>query len=299
MMLTKASIQALMTSFSMQFRAAWNDTPTFWDKIAMAVPSSTRINTYGWMARLLKMRRWAGPRVIQNLNTHAYQLENDPYEMTVGVDKHDFSDDNLGVYGPLISEMGRVGRKWPDQLVKAALQAGKVNLGFDGVAFFSASHPLDPAGVQSNLLDVASGALDETSWNLVRTTMAGYTGEDGEPLGIMPNVVIVPPSRELAAKKLFTALYGASGSSNVQQGEAQIIVIPELDNEPAVWYAAYTSGPVKPLVFQQREAVSLVSKTAPTDDNVFSQRKFLWGLEGRGAVGYGPWFLMIRVEDLP
>lgn len=282
-----------MTSFSMLFRLAWGETPIWHQELCTQIPSNTRINTYGWMARLLAMRKWAGPRVIQNLNTHAYTLENDPYELTVGVDKHDFADDNLGVYSPLISEMGRVGRKWPDQLAKAALQSGTANLGFDGLPFFSASHTLNPAGVQSNNLN-AGGVLTEATWEAAKVAMSTYTGEDGEMLGIMPNVIIVPPALELEAKKLFTAAYGSSGSSNVQQGEVRIVVIPELNNEPTVWYAAYTAGPVKPLIFQLREAVSLVTKTLPTDDNVFQLRQFLWGLEGRGAVGYGPWFLIIR-----
>jgi phage major head subunit gpT-like protein len=298
MLLTKASLQALMTSFSMTFRQAWGETPNWHQHITTQIPSNTRINTYGWMARLLAMRKWAGPRVIQNLNTHAYTLENDPYETTVGVDKHDFADDNLGVYSPLISEMGRVGRKWPDQLSKRALQAGITNLGFDSAPFFSASHPLNPAGVQSNLFE-PTGAVtgpSPSNWDQVRSAMVSYTGEDGEPLGIMPNTLIVPPTLELQAKTTLTAAYGSAGATNVQQGQANVIVIPELANEPNVWYAAQTTGAIKPLIFQLREAISLVTKTLPTDDNVFQLRQFLWGLEGRGAVGYGPWFLMARVD---
>lgn len=301
MLLTKASLQALMTSFSMTFRQAWSETPIWSPDILTQIPSNTRINTYGWMARLLAMRKWAGPRVIQNLNTHAYTLENDPYEVTVGVDKHDFADDNLGVYSPLISEMGRVGRKWPDQLTKLALQAGITNLCFDGQPFFSTTHNINPAGNQSNLFTTGSGVpapmttgAGAASWNTVKTAMSTYTGEDGEMLGVMPNVIFAPPALELAAKTIFTAAYGSSGSSNVQQGDARVIVIPELNNEPTIWYPAYVAGPVKPLIFQLREAVSLVTKTLPTDDNVFTMRQFLWGLEGRGAVGYGPWFLIAR-----
>lgn len=298
MLLTKASLQALMTSFSMTFRQAWGETPNWHQNITTQIPSNTRINTYGWMARLLAMRKWAGPRVIQNLNTHAYTLENDPYETTVGVDKHDFADDNLGVYSPLIAEMGRVGRKWPDQLTKRALQAGAVNLGFDSQPFFSTTHDLNPAGNQSNLFDPQDPNTGPSphNWDAVRSAMASYVGEDGEPLGVMADTIIVPPTLELQAKTTVTAAFGAAGATNVQQGQARVLVIPELANEPAVWYAAMTTGAIKPLIFQLREAISLVTKTLPTDDNVFQLRQFLWGLEGRGAVGYGPWFLMARVD---
>ena len=118
--------------------------------VATTVPSSSRSNTYGWMKRLSGMRKWLGPRLIKNLSAHSYALENEPYEDTVGVDRDDIEDDNLGTYSPLMAEMARNGRKWPDQILKTVLQAGTTGLGFDGVPMFAATHPLDPAGNQSN-----------------------------------------------------------------------------------------------------------------------------------------------------
>ncbi len=54
------------------------------------------------------------------------------------------------------------------------------------------------------------------------------------------------------------------------------------------------NGMIKPLLWQERDAVSLVSKVNPDDDTVFFTREFLWGLEARGAVGYGPWWLISK-----
>ena len=68
----------------------------------------------------------------------------------MGVNRDDIEDDQLGVYNPLFDELGRNARKWPDQVLKTVLQAGTTNLGFDGVAFFASTHPLNPAGNQSN-----------------------------------------------------------------------------------------------------------------------------------------------------
>jgi phage major head subunit gpT-like protein len=292
MLITKTAIQSLQTSFQAHFDKGWRDSAPWWDRVATEVPSTTRTNTYGWMARLLKMRKWDGPRVLQNLQTHAYVLENEPYELTVGVDRDDIKDDQLGVYNPLFQELGRAGKKWPDQQVKTVLQAGTTNLGFDGVAFFASTHPLNPAGNQSN--NFTGTALNATNFSTTRAAMMAYTGEDGEPLGVMPNLLIVPPQLQDTANTIVTAEYGASGASNVQKGQASVLVVPELANAATTWYLADVSSPIKPLIWQLREAVNMVSKTEVTDDNVFFQRQFVWGLDGRGVAGYGPWFLMAR-----
>jgi phage major head subunit gpT-like protein len=292
MLVTKSAIQQLQVGFSALYRKGWNITTPKLVGLATEVPSTTRTNTYGWMGRLLKMRKWDGPRVIQNLNTFAYQLENEPYELTVGVDRDDIEDDQLGVYNPLFDELGRNGVKWPDQVLKTALQSGTTNLGFDGVAMFSTAHPLNPAGNQSN--NFTTTPLNAANFSIVRAAMAAYTGEDGEPLGVNGNVLIVPPALEDTANVIVTAEFGSSGASNVQKGQARVVVVPELANQPTTWYLADDNNAIKGLVWQLRKAPQFVSKTELTDDNVFFQKQFIWGIDARGVAGYGPWFLLAR-----
>lgn len=292
MLITRTSIQALQVGFRSDFDAAWRSTANWSDRIATTVPSTTRTNTYGWMARLMAMRKWVGPRIIQNLKSHAYQLENEPYENTVGVDKDDIEDDQLGVYKPLFGELGRVGKKWPDQTLKTALQAGTTNLGFDGVAFFASTHPLNPAGNQTN--NFTGTALTATNFAAVRAAMMGYTGEDGEPLGVNPGLLVVPPQLGDTGHTICTAEFGASGASNVQRQQADVLVVPELANAATTWYLMDVSSPIKPLIWQLRKAIQLAQLTEVTDTNVFMIKQFLYGLEGRGVAGYGPWFLAAR-----
>lgn len=55
------------------------------------------------------------------------------------------------------------------------------------------------------------------------------------------------------------------------------------------WYVMDTSRPLKPLIFQLRKELELVSMTDPAAANVFWQKKFVWGVDGRYAGGYGFW----------
>ncbi len=292
MEITRENIRRLQTGFSAIFRTGFTNTQPRLEQLATQVPSNTRTNTYGWMARLLKMRKWYGPRIIQNLNSHAYMLENEPYELTVGVEARDIRDDLLGIYNPLFDELGRVARRWPDQVLKDVLQTGTTNLGFDSAAFFSNAHTLNPAGNQSN--NFTTTALTAANVSVVRAAMTSYTGEDGEPLGVMPDTLVVPPALEDTANGIVKASNLANGASNVQQGQFRVIVVPELANQGTVWYMMDTSHAIKPLVWQLRQAPRIVPKTKPDDDNVFFDREMIWGVDAEGAGGYGPWFLAAR-----
>src|SRR4051812_32457996 len=98
MELTVSNIRNLQTGYSGIFRSGWTTAQPRLEPPATPMPSAARTNTYGWMAKLLKMRKWDGPRVLQNLKTFSYLLENVPFELTVGVQRRDIRDDLVGVY---------------------------------------------------------------------------------------------------------------------------------------------------------------------------------------------------------
>lgn len=291
MLITPASLQALQTSFSTVFGRAFRAYQTSLSPIAMTVTSSTKTSTYGWMSPLFKMRKWLGPRVVQNLKANAYMIENEPYEATLAVDRDEIEDDQLGLFNPRVENLAAVGAQLPDQLLLEALLAN--GTGFDGLAMFSASHTLDPSGVQSNIDAVPFNA---GGWAYVRATMSSYTGEDGLPLGVSPNLVLIPPEYEMVAAQLFGSQSNAGGGANVFYNQARYIVVPELAGT-TTWYAFDVRQPIKPFIFQVRRPIQLVSKTAVTDDNVFWQKEFVWGIDGRFGVGYGPWFTAFRATE--
>jgi phage major head subunit gpT-like protein len=292
MELTVANIQRVQTGYSAIFRTGWNTPTPKLEGLATHVPSNARTNVFGFLLNLLKLRKWDGPRIIQNLKTGAYLLENEPYELTVGVDRRDIRDDLIGIHNHRFEDMGRASKLWPDQTLRTALQAGTTNLGFDGVAFFSTAHPLNPAGNQSN--NFTTTALSAANFATVRAAMASYTGQDGEVLGVQPNVLIVPPQLEDTANTIVTATFGASGATNIQQGQARVVVVPQLANQGTTWYVADDNNAIKGLIWQLREAPIFTAKTSFNDDNVFFENQFLWGINAEGVAGYGPWFLMAR-----
>jgi len=289
MLITSANVAALQVGFHNDFRNGYGETKTFHQEIATVIPSSTRIDTYGWMARNMQMREWVGPRILQNLYTHEIQIINHDYELTLSVQRNDIEDDYLGVYRQRFADFGRATAKWPDQLLRARIQANPN--GFDGVAMFAATHPLNPAANQDN--DYAL-ALNAANYRTNRQLMMAYLGEDGEPLGVVPDLLVVPPQLEGVAKDICQAPFLAGGATNTDVGTARVLMIPEFANEATRWYLVDSRWGIKPWIFQRRKAPVLVAKDAPTDDNSFWDRDLVYGADSRGYVEPGPWWLMSR-----
>lgn len=56
------------------------------------------------------------------------------------------------------------------------------------------------------------------------------------------------------------------------------------------WFLIDDSRTIKPIIWQVRKKLNnLISKDQETDDNVFSRKEFVYGVDGRANVGYGFW----------
>ena len=267
--ITPSNIRALWTTFSAVFQEGYAGSPTFYDKIATVVPSSSKSNTYGWMSRLPQMREWLGDRVIQNVASYGYQITNKTFELTVAIPREDVEDDNLGVYRPIVSD-----------------------------------HDVDPissSGAQQNYWNTGK-ALTSANYSDVRAQMMSFLGEDGLPLGVMPNLLVVPPQLETTARRIVnsdlifesTASTNAAATTNVLKGTAEVLVVPELAADATTWYLLDTTRAIKPFVFQTRRAINFVQKNSPTDEEMFWNNQIVYGVDGRMNAGVSLWWLAAK-----
>lgn len=150
---TQALMEALRTSFDTRFKNGRMKAKPVGAFMATAIPSSTKIATYGFLGDLPIFRKWAGEKRIKTLEEKVYQLINDPYEVTVGIHKHQVADDNLGLYGSIFEGWGMEAELWPDRLLFDALSQGHLRPCFDNQNFFDAAHPTyhDDGGTYSNI----------------------------------------------------------------------------------------------------------------------------------------------------
>lgn len=70
--------------------------------------------------------------------------------------------------------------------------------------------------------------LTADSYAKARALMASYRNEGGAPLGLVPNLLMVPSTLESAGRKIVVSAMGANGATNEWAGSAELLVSPWL-----------------------------------------------------------------------
>lgn len=288
MIINQAALQQAYVGFKTVYQQAFEATTPNHTKIATVIPSSAKSEEYKWLGQVPRMREWIGDRAIQNLGAFSYTIKNKDFELTIGVDRNDFEDDSLGIYRPLMQSMGHAAAMHPDELVFPLLHDGFTEKCYDGKPFFATNHKDGKGPEQSNK---GTKVLSHESYEAARSQMMSLKGDQGKSLKIVPNLLVVPPQLEGAAKRILKAERMENGADNINRNSAELHVEPELAAHPTEWFLLDTSKPIRPLVFQQRKPPVFVSKTEAKDDAVFFEKTFIYGVDSRDNAGYGLWQL--------
>ena len=142
MIINQQSLDDLFRGFSRAYQNGFAEVKPHWQQVATMITSSTRENSYAWLGKFPKLREWIGSRVYETMKTHRYTVVNRKFEGTVEVDADDISDDQIGIYAPLFTEMGRSAAAHPDELVFEMLGQAFETECYDGQPFFDADHPV-------------------------------------------------------------------------------------------------------------------------------------------------------------
>lgn len=291
MLIDKQNLDTVFLALSTAFHKSWEQAPVHWPKIAMRVESTAGRNEYKWLSEFPRMRQWVGDKTIRALAGHSYTIVNDDWESTIEVDRNDIEDDNLGIYGPQAQMAGYAARQFADELIFDLLNDGFKAKCYDGKPFFSADHPVGGKTVAnkgSAALSIDTFAKAGASFGAARTALRKLTDDDGRPLGIAPSVLVVPPALEDTARGLMAVDRLEDGKPNIYKGQAEVVADARLISDTA-WFLLDASQPIKPLIYQERKAPQFVQQTEMDSDSVFLRKKYRYGVECRGAAGYGFW----------
>jgi len=295
MIINQAALAAMLIAFRTEFQGAFAGAPKHWDRIATLIPSTTAENAYPWLGQNFVIREWLGDRVLQNLAVADYTIKNLDYEGTLAVKRKDLEDDTLGIYKPLVQELGRAAGTHPDQLIFQLLLDGFSKPGYDGQYFFDTDHPVGRQGQEKSVSNNMGG--DGTPWFLMctsrplkplifqkrkeyefvsmdrptdenvfmraqylygvearlnvgfgfwqmaiaskkelipanyaaaRAAMLSFVSDVGEPLGLIPDLLVVPPNLEGAARKILVNDRNDAGATNEWAGSAELLMTPWL-----------------------------------------------------------------------
>ena len=175
MIITPAAVTALFTGYKKQYQDAFDAHKPMWPRIATAVPSTTKSNTYGWLGEWPTFREWVGERQFKDMKAHSYTLTNEKFESSIKISRDEIEDDEIGVYSPLVAQMGKGASEFPDELIFGLLGKGFASLCYDGQNYFDSDHPVYPSvdgkGTPTLVSNMQSGGTSpKTPWYLLDTT---------------------------------------------------------------------------------------------------------------------------------
>jgi phage major head subunit gpT-like protein len=292
----KSALDGVFFNLKTTYNRALQAAEPEWNKIAMMVSSGSSENRYKWMERFPAMRKWVGEKVVKQLKGQGYTIINDDFEATIEVDRNDIEDDTLGIYGPEAEMAGYSAAHLPDELVFDLVNAGFVELCYDGQPFFDTDHPVktkdgNTVSVSNKgtaALSFATLAAAQASFGAARTALRKMKDDEERPLNIKPNILLVGPALEDTARALMMVDRLEDGKPNPFKGSAEVVVSSRLTSDTA-WFLLDTTKPVKPFIYQERKAPVFVSQTNMDSESVFMQKKYRYGAEARGAAGYSFW----------
>jgi len=277
MEINRGSLDALFTAFKTALKDGLGMATLPVEQIATVVNSTTAIEKYPFTAFLSQMRKWVGPRVLQNIQTQVLQLVNADYEHTVAVNRNDLEDDSYGLYTAMVQQMGQNAANLWGRLIKDAL-VGNANW-LDGSPFFGTTRTYG----DNTISNYVTTALSETTFNTAYQTMMEYVGYDDEPLGVVPDTLIVGPANRTVAHGIVNQGPGAT-AANPNAGVVDVVVHPLLvSTYDDYWFLGQFKGVLKPVILQKRKEGALTRLDKDTDTCVFEKNENQYGIHYRGA----------------
>lgn len=286
--INRKNMDSLFAGFKNNFLTGFELAPETWKKFAAPVQSGSASNIYPFLEQFGGMTEWSADRQVRNLTSQKIEVVNRDFEETVSIPRNDIEDDQYGIYGTVIAQLGLHAAKiWQDLAVEALLGNPKW---IDGKDFFSAERVYG----ESAICNTTTAALSAESYAAARMMMMQYCGHSGKVLGVTPDLLIVGPKNEAAAFSILKdrmmvrsctadGVSGVGTAGNPWNGSAELLVLPELCGEHEdEWFLACTSGVIKPLFVQQRKMPVLTALDRATDENVFNSKEYIYGADARG-----------------
>jgi phage major head subunit gpT-like protein len=70
--------------------------------------------------------------------------------------------------------------------------------------------------------------LNPANYAIARAAIQNMKGDGGRPLGLVPNLLVVPPGLESQGRQILNSEYGTAGVTNEWKGTAELLVVPWL-----------------------------------------------------------------------
>ena len=291
MPLTKSDMPHLLEDgLKTVFFEALDNTVGDYERVATIVPSGSDEEAYPWLGAVPGMREFKDERMPLGLLEHSYTIKNKTWESSIAVERSAIEDDKYGQIKLRVQSLAREAKRHVDELVFTLLRNGFASNCYDGQYFFDTDHSEGDSGTQSNK---GTSALDASALQVAITAMMKYKDDKGKLLGIVPDLLVVPPDLQWTAMELLESTYWPGSqanhkmANNVLKGKLDLLVSPYL-TDTTDWFVFSTKGIIKPMILQSRAPVEFAALEGDSESG-FMRDQYIYGVRARYNAGYGLW----------
>lgn len=302
MALTKSDIPDLLlpglkAEFAIAYKTELDASTT--EKIATVINTTMPVQKYPWLGTVPPMREFLDERRASGLAANTVTIEDKTFESTIAVDRKAIEDDQLDLIRLRIRDLAYRVAGHRHQIVIESLAGGFSGLAYDGLSFFHTAHVVNGANVSNK----TTSALSATSLADGINAMMLVPDDQGTPLGVSPDTLVVGPKLQWAASELVESpvvVYkgnasdnaGSTPYKNALQGRLKLVVSPFLQGAyDDYWFLLDTKRPIRGVILQQRSdvPVEFSALEAGNSDSAFMRDRYYYGVRARYNVGYGLW----------
>ncbi len=235
-----------------------------------------------------------------NLITQAFECTNRNRGVTgLKLTRNQIEDDDFSFASDWAAQAGSATALDAQYLAIELLANAEAQGSYDGVPYFSASHPVHPnnaaQGVYSNL--ITANPLTLTNFGVAMARMKSFKMPNGTVRNLRPSLLVAGPAKEREALEITDAAF-ISATSNViaTANGVKPLIIPDITDDS--WYLVAQSqqagSGLNPFIYQTRESFKMTSYSGATDAELCRSDKFEWIVRGRSAACYGHPYQMIK-----
>ncbi len=293
MIINRANLDSLFTGFNAAMLDGEKLADLPFDRFAMEVAGTSATEQFAWMDLLSTIHKWIGSRTVNNIKGNIMTLTPDDFEHTIGVKRNNIEDDQLGIFTPRFTKMGKDKANLRGKIAIATILENAVWI--DGKPFFATDRTFE----KSVIVNKTASALSAETFNTAYLAMMSYLAHNGEPLSVVPDLLVVGPSLRSTAfsilkdqNKVSIAGTGHAGTKsdvamkNENLEVCDFLIHPKLVGPHAAkWFLMSTKDIVKPVVYVNRKDGILVAWDKDSDSCVKDENRCDYGVHCRGAGG--------------
>jgi phage major head subunit gpT-like protein len=266
--------------------------------LAMEVPSDGSEEDYRWLGALPVFQEWIGDIDVDELADYSYTLRNKHFAAAVGIDADEIADDKFGIIRPRIEGLAVRAMQHRGKMIQDLILNGTTYEAFDGVAFFSNASGLrtiDNLGTGTISAGTPTLAQVEADIDTMRQTVMQFADDKDETIGLITTVYACHPKLERLFRTVMQstadpATSNAGAANPFKEWVEDVVVLPGASDVNDV-YGFVVNMPVKPLVFQNRQA----SEQWLDETGAKKNRLLHFGADYRGNFGYSLPHLAVKL----